>query len=88
MDFGVGYFPTHDGMRPGEFEFGIGSGWNRAGRFLPAQVLSVRPEPKALEQLERAGVQLVSTWLPSGPSSQVEPALEQWEKAIGELVGR
>jgi probable F420-dependent oxidoreductase len=60
----------------------------RADRYLPVQVLSVPADPKVLEQLERAGVQRVSTWLPSGPWSQVEPALEQWEKAIGELVGR
>jgi probable F420-dependent oxidoreductase len=60
----------------------------RADRYLPVQVLSVPAEPKALEQLADAGVQRVSTWLPSGPWSKVEPALEQWEKAIGELVGR
>ncbi|MGX6606417.1 LLM class F420-dependent oxidoreductase [Micromonosporaceae bacterium Da 78-11] len=60
----------------------------RADRYLQVQVLSVPPDPKVLEQLDQAGVQRASAWLPSGPWSIVEPALEKWEKAIGELVGR
>jgi hypothetical protein len=38
--------------------------------------------------LEKAGVHRASAWLPSGPWSVVEPALEKWERAIAELVGR
>jgi probable F420-dependent oxidoreductase len=60
----------------------------RADRPLPVQVLSVPPDPKALEALAAAGVHRASAWLPSGPWSQVEPALEEWEKAIGELIGQ
>jgi hypothetical protein len=60
----------------------------RAGRYVPVQVLSVPPEAAALEQLAEAGVDRASCWLPSGPWSKVEPALEKWESAIGELVGR
>jgi probable F420-dependent oxidoreductase len=61
---------------------------SRADRHLQIQVLSVPPDPKALEQLDAAGVDRASCWLPSGPWSVVEPALEQWERAIGELTGR
>jgi probable F420-dependent oxidoreductase len=60
----------------------------RADRYLQVQVLSVPSDPKALEQLENAGVHRASCWLPSGPRSVVEPALEKWEQAIGELTGR
>jgi probable F420-dependent oxidoreductase len=60
----------------------------RADRPLQVQVLSVPADPKALEQLEQAGVHRVSTWLPSGPWSVVERGLEQWEQAIAALTGR
>jgi probable F420-dependent oxidoreductase len=60
----------------------------RAERPLQVQVLSVPPDPAALEQLENAGVHRASAWLPSGPWSVVEPALEKWEKAIAALTGR
>jgi probable F420-dependent oxidoreductase len=60
----------------------------RADRPLQVQVLSVPPDLEALEQLEAAGVHRVSTWLPSGPRSVVEPALERWEQAIAALTGR
>lgn len=26
-------------------------------------------------------------WLPTGPRAVVEPALEAWERAIGEFIG-
>jgi probable F420-dependent oxidoreductase len=85
LAYGDGWFPQwHDNnliARIGELR-------TRADRYIPVQVLSVPPEPLALEQLAAAGVERVSTWLPSGPWSKVEPALEKWEKAIGELVGR
>src|ERR671920_2148339 len=49
---------------------------SRADRHLQIQVLSVPPDPKVLEQLEAAGVDRASCWLPSGSWSVVEPALE------------
>jgi probable F420-dependent oxidoreductase len=61
---------------------------SRAGRPIQVQVLSVPPDPNVLEQLERAGVHRASTWLPSGPWSYVEEALEKWELAIAQLTGR
>ena len=60
----------------------------RADRYLQFQVLSVPPDPKAFEQLAAAGVHRASCWLPSGPWSVVEPALEKWERAIADLTGR
>src|SRR5690242_19473580 len=85
LDHGDGWFPQwHD-----ENVFGrIAELRARADRYLQVQMLSVPPDPKALEQCERAGVDRVSVWLPSGPWSVVEPALEKWEAAIAELTGR
>ncbi|RZU53166.1 putative F420-dependent oxidoreductase [Krasilnikovia cinnamomea] len=60
----------------------------RADRPIEVQVLSVPPDPKALEQLEHAGVRRASCWLPSGPWSVVEEALQRWEQAIAKLTGR
>jgi probable F420-dependent oxidoreductase len=60
----------------------------RADRPIQVQVLSVPPEPKALEQLAGAGVLRASSWLPSGPRDEVEAGLERWEKAIAEFTGR
>ncbi|MFG1606178.1 hypothetical protein [Actinoplanes sp. NPDC049265] len=71
MEFGVGYFPTHDAVGPPP----------------QIQVISVPPDPKALERLDAIGVDRALAWLPSGPWSVVEPALENWERAIGELTG-
>ena len=85
LEYGDGWFPQwHDDNLIDR----IGQLRARADRYLQVQVLSVPPDPKALEVLDDAGVQRVSTWLPSGPWSVVEPALEKWEKAIGELTGR
>jgi probable F420-dependent oxidoreductase len=85
LAYGDGWFPQfHDA----DLVARIGQLRARADRYVPVQVLSVPPDPSALEQLEAAGVDRVSMWLPSGPWSKVEPALEKWESAIGELVGR
>jgi probable F420-dependent oxidoreductase len=85
LDHGDGWFPQwHDR----DLIDRIGELGARADRYVPVQVLSVPPDPKVLEQLEKAGVHRASTWLPSGQWSVVEPALERWEQAIGELAGR
>jgi probable F420-dependent oxidoreductase len=59
----------------------------RADRPLQIQVMSAPSDPKALERLDALGVHRALAWLPSGPWSVVEPALEKWERAIGELTG-
>jgi probable F420-dependent oxidoreductase len=85
LDYGDGWFPQwHDA----DLFARIGELRARADRPLQVQVLSVPADPRALERLAEAGVDRASTWLPSGPSSVVEPALEEWEKAIADLVGR
>lgn len=85
LAYGDGWFPQwHDADLFGR----IRELRDRADRPLQVQVLSVPPDGKALEQLAEAGVARASTWLPSGPWSVVEPALEKWEHAIGELTGR
>ncbi|MFI7598017.1 LLM class F420-dependent oxidoreductase [Actinoplanes sp. NPDC049681] len=60
----------------------------RAERPVQVQLLSVPPDAAVLEKLDSAGVHRASCWLPSGPWSVVEAALERWEHAIGELTGR
>ena len=60
----------------------------RAERPVQVQMLAVPPDPTVLETVADAGVHRVATWLPSGPWSVVEPVLEAWEQAIGELTGR
>jgi probable F420-dependent oxidoreductase len=85
LAYGDGWFPQwHDRDLPAR----IAELTARADRPLQVQVLGVPPEPAALEQLERAGVHRASCWLPSGPWSAVEPALERWEQAIAALTGR
>ncbi|GLY93729.1 LLM class F420-dependent oxidoreductase [Actinoplanes sp. NBRC 103695] len=59
----------------------------RADRPLQVQVISAPSDPKALEKLASAGVHRALAWLPSGPWSLIEPVLEKWERAIGELTG-
>ena len=59
----------------------------RADRPMQVQVISAPSDPKALEKLADAGVQRALAWLPSGPWSTIEPQLEKWERAIGELTG-
>lgn len=85
LAYADGWFPQwHDG----DLATRIGELRAKADRYVPVQVLSVPPEASALEELVAAGVDRASCWLPSGPWSKVEPALEKWERAIGELVGR
>ena len=60
----------------------------RADRYLQVQMISVPADPAVLEKLDKAGVQRALCWLPSGPWSVIEPALERWERAIAELTGR
>ncbi len=48
--------------------------------FMPA-------DARELEAMQKAGVDRVLHWLPSGGPATVEPALERWEAAITELVG-
>jgi hypothetical protein len=46
--------------------------------------MGVPAEPEVFEQLANAGVRRVAHWLPSGPRSRVERALDTWENAIAD----
>jgi probable F420-dependent oxidoreductase len=85
LEYGDGWFPQwHDD----DLLARIAELRSRADRPLQIQVLSVPPDPKALEQLADAGVHRASCWLPSGPWSIVEQRIEEWERAIAALTGR
>ena len=84
LEYGDGWFPQwHDH----DLFARIAELRARADRHLQVQVLSVPPDPKALEQLAEAGVDRASMWLPSGPWSRIERRLQKWETAIAELIG-
>jgi probable F420-dependent oxidoreductase len=85
LAWGTGWFPQWDDENLFER---IAELRARAERPIEIQVLSVPPDPTALERLEQAGVRRASTWLPSGPWSAVEPVLQRWESAIADLTGR
>jgi probable F420-dependent oxidoreductase len=61
---------------------------SRADRPIEVHMLSAPADPAVLERMERAGVRRVNHWLPSGPRGTVERALDQWENAIGQFIGR
>jgi hypothetical protein len=50
-------------------------------------MLSVPCDPAALERIARAGIRRANHWLPSGPRSTVERALDRWAGAISEFTG-
>jgi probable F420-dependent oxidoreductase len=56
----------------------------RADRPIEVQLMSVPADAKVFEQCREAGVRRVASWLPSGPRSRVERALDEWEAAISE----
>ncbi len=85
LAFGDAWFPNY---RDDEAIFDrINELGSRADRPIEVHMLSVPSDPTVLERLERAGVRRASHWLPSGPRSTVEQALEQWENAIGQFIG-
>jgi hypothetical protein len=58
-----------------------------AAKSVEVQVCGAPADAATLERFRAAGVTRVVRWLPSGPRSQVEKALDRWEQAIAELVG-
>jgi probable F420-dependent oxidoreductase len=85
LDYGDGWFPRwHDPdviARIAELR-------SRADRPMQVQLIGAPADAEAFEQLEAAGVDRVYTWLPSGPWSVVERALETWEAAISDFTGQ
>ncbi len=85
LAFGDAWFPNYRGDEV-IFER-INELRSRADRPIEVQMLSAPADPAVLERIERAGVRRASHWLPSGPRSTVERALDQWEDAIGKFIG-
>jgi probable F420-dependent oxidoreductase len=85
LAFGDGWFPNYS---DDEALFGrITELHARADRPVEVQMLAVPSDPAALERIARAGVRRANHWLPSGPRSTVERALDQWSGAISEFTG-
>ncbi|MER7277206.1 TIGR03619 family F420-dependent LLM class oxidoreductase [Dactylosporangium sp. NPDC000244] len=83
LAFGDAWFPNYE---EGIFER-IAELRSRAERPIGVQVLSAPNDPAVLQRLHEAGVQRASRWIPSGPRSTVERALDEWEHAIAVFAG-
>ena len=83
LGFGDAWFPNWEPSVPGRWA----ELQARAERPLALDVIGVPADAKVLEQLQAAGARRACHWLPSGHRSVVERALEQWERAIGEVTG-
>jgi probable F420-dependent oxidoreductase len=59
----------------------------RADRAIEVDMLGMPPEAAAIERVRAIGARRAVHWLPSGPRSTVERALETWESAIAEFTG-
>jgi probable F420-dependent oxidoreductase len=85
LAFGDAWFPNYRGD---ESIFDrINELRSRAERPIEVHMLSAPADPAVLERMERAGVRRASHWLPSGPRSTVERALEDWENGIAQFTG-
>jgi probable F420-dependent oxidoreductase len=83
LAFGDAWFPNYE---EGIFER-IRELKSRAERPIGVQVISAPADPAVLQRLHEAGVERASRWLPSGPRSTVEVALDRWEQAIAQFAG-
>jgi probable F420-dependent oxidoreductase len=59
----------------------------RADRPLEVHVANAPADPRALEELERAGVRRASPWIPAATRGPVERALDRFEAAVAEMHG-
>jgi len=85
LAFGDAWFPNYRGD---ESVFDrITELRSRADRPIEVHMLAAPSDPAVLERMERAGVRRANHWLPSGPRSTVEPALDLWENAISQFIG-
>jgi probable F420-dependent oxidoreductase len=85
LAFGDGWFPSYSDDEA-LFER-ITELRSRADRPVEVQMLAVPCDPAALERMARAGIRRANHWLPSGPRSTVERALERWAGAISQFSG-
>jgi probable F420-dependent oxidoreductase len=59
----------------------------RADRHVDVIVVSVPPDPKVLERLEKAGCRRAVHWLAATGPTGVQRALDRWELAVTEFSG-
>ncbi len=85
LAFGDGWLPNWRG-NPAIFER-VRELRARADRPVEVQMLSVPPDPAVLDAMREAGVRRAMHWLPSGPLSTVERALDRWEEAVTTATG-
>jgi probable F420-dependent oxidoreductase len=59
----------------------------RADRPIELHLIGMPADPTALDRAREAGARRAVRWIPTGPCSSVERALEQWEAAIADHAG-
>ncbi|MEU8267008.1 TIGR03619 family F420-dependent LLM class oxidoreductase [Sphaerisporangium sp. NPDC049002] len=57
------------------------------GKSVRVMMMSVPPDPKVLEECEKAGVARVMPWLPSAGLARIEGEMDAFEKALADLHG-
>ncbi len=57
------------------------------GKSVRVVMLSVPPDPKVLEECEKAGVARVMPWLPSAGLARIEREMDAFEKALADAHG-
>jgi probable F420-dependent oxidoreductase len=85
LAFGDGWFPVY--RADGALWARIDELRSRADRPIEVHVIGMPADPAAIERAAQAGVKRAIRWLPSGPRSTVESALERWEGAIADHTG-
>jgi probable F420-dependent oxidoreductase len=85
LAFGDAWFPNYRGRA--EILERVEELRARADRPIEVDMLGMPPEAAAIERVRAAGARRAVHWLPTGPRSTVERALEAWESAIGEFIG-
>jgi hypothetical protein len=83
--FGDAWFPNYRGdetilERVQELRAG-------ADRAIEVDMLGMPPDPAAIERVHAVGARRAVHWLPTGPRSTVQRALEAWEQAISDFIG-
>jgi probable F420-dependent oxidoreductase len=86
LDFGDVWMPNHaDNVveRIGELRRRAAD----AGREIPVFVMGAPPDAAVLERYAQAGVERVLFWIPSTRRTGVEPALDQFESVMADVLG-
>jgi probable F420-dependent oxidoreductase len=84
LSFGDGWLPNYD---QANLHDRLRELRTRTERAVSVTVMKVPADPRALEEMELAGVQRVVHWLPSAGRGPIERALDRYERAIAQLHG-